>query len=301
MNRDNIPGPFGHAWGPSTIYGNWRRGTGILNNDLYSGRLVWNRQRFVKDPTTGKRQARLNPRDEWIIEDVPGLAILGKDLWDDVKARQAKLRARLRLAEGASRPERARRPAYLLSGLLNCGACGSGFSKISQHHYGCSAARDRGTCHNHLTIRRDIVEGTVVEGLRRELMDPALFKEFAEEYVREINRRRADEDRASELCREEAARIDRQIVEIIEAIKDGLRTAAMKGELERLEARKAELATQATVAPKPRLHPNLAELYRAKVADLQRELTRPEVCAEAADIFHRRASGARKRAPADRA
>ena len=47
---------------PSTIYGNWQRGTGILNNELYVGRLVWNRQRFIKDPTTGKRQARMNPQ-----------------------------------------------------------------------------------------------------------------------------------------------------------------------------------------------------------------------------------------------
>jgi hypothetical protein len=33
----------GKTWGPSTIHGNWRRGTGILNNELYIGRLVWNR------------------------------------------------------------------------------------------------------------------------------------------------------------------------------------------------------------------------------------------------------------------
>ena len=54
--------PFGHAWGPSTIHGNPKRGNGILNNELYVGRLVWNRQRFVKDPDTGKRVSRQNPR-----------------------------------------------------------------------------------------------------------------------------------------------------------------------------------------------------------------------------------------------
>jgi hypothetical protein len=53
LNRDGIPGPFGHAWGPSTIHGNPKRGNGILNNELYIGRLVWNRQRFIKDPETG--------------------------------------------------------------------------------------------------------------------------------------------------------------------------------------------------------------------------------------------------------
>ena len=39
----------------STIYGNAKRGTGILNNELYVGRLVWNRLRDVKNPDTGKR------------------------------------------------------------------------------------------------------------------------------------------------------------------------------------------------------------------------------------------------------
>ncbi len=60
LNKKGIPGPSGNGWGPSTIYGNWRRGTGILNNELYIGHMVWNRQRHVKDPFTGRRQAKPN-------------------------------------------------------------------------------------------------------------------------------------------------------------------------------------------------------------------------------------------------
>jgi hypothetical protein len=80
LNKEGVAGPDGKAWGPSTIYGNWRRGTGILNNELYVGVLVWNRQRFVKDPTTGKRQARLNPPEAWIRERVPELRIIDEAL-----------------------------------------------------------------------------------------------------------------------------------------------------------------------------------------------------------------------------
>ena len=54
LNKEGIAGPAGRSWGPSTIYGNWQRGTGILNNELYIGRLVWNRQQFIKDPDTRK-------------------------------------------------------------------------------------------------------------------------------------------------------------------------------------------------------------------------------------------------------
>jgi len=63
LNRAGIPGPNGTGWGASTINGNAARGTGILNNELYVGRLIWNRLRYLKDPTTGKRISRLN---QWV-------------------------------------------------------------------------------------------------------------------------------------------------------------------------------------------------------------------------------------------
>jgi site-specific DNA recombinase len=56
-------------------------GPGSYATSLYAGRLVWNRQRFVKDPATGKRQARRNPHDEWIVEEVPELRIDDAALW----------------------------------------------------------------------------------------------------------------------------------------------------------------------------------------------------------------------------
>jgi site-specific DNA recombinase len=87
LNKETIFGPAGKTWGPSTIHGNWRRGTGILNNELYVGRLIWNRQQFVKDPHTGWRQARLNPEAKWIVENVSHLRIVDDQLWNLVKER----------------------------------------------------------------------------------------------------------------------------------------------------------------------------------------------------------------------
>ena len=67
LNEERVPGPRGGLWQFSTIYGNRERGIGILNNELYVGRRVWNRQRFVKDPRTGKRQARLNDEADLVV------------------------------------------------------------------------------------------------------------------------------------------------------------------------------------------------------------------------------------------
>lgn len=41
LNQEGIPGPRGRAWDKSTIHGNPKRGTGILNNEIYIGRMVW--------------------------------------------------------------------------------------------------------------------------------------------------------------------------------------------------------------------------------------------------------------------
>jgi site-specific DNA recombinase len=58
--------PVRQGMGTITIHGNRQRGTGILNNELYIGRFVWNRLRYIKDPEAGKRVSRLNPESEWI-------------------------------------------------------------------------------------------------------------------------------------------------------------------------------------------------------------------------------------------
>ena len=47
----------------------------------------------MKDPVSGKRQARMNPRTSWITEIVPNLRIIGDAMWCDVQTAQ-KLRSR---------------------------------------------------------------------------------------------------------------------------------------------------------------------------------------------------------------
>jgi hypothetical protein len=60
LNRDGIPAPRGGQWNVSTLLGSPKRLNGTLNNKIYAGILVYKRQQFVKDPATGKPQARPN-------------------------------------------------------------------------------------------------------------------------------------------------------------------------------------------------------------------------------------------------
>ncbi len=138
-----------------------------------------------------------------------------------------------------------------------------------------------------MTIRRDVLEGSVVSGLQTHLMDPELVNEFAAEYHRELNRLNAarEGDRLSK--RTELERVERQLRAVIDAIKDSLRTASMKEELLALEAQKAKLQAEIehTPPPAPRLHPGIAHIYRQKVERLHDELNRPELRCRAADVL----------------
>ena len=182
LNQDKIAGPFGGTWSPSTIHGNPKRGTGVLNNELYIGRLIWNRLRYVKNPDTGKRISRLNPKAEWITKEIPSLRIVGYELWNATKDRQSATR---RTITRAGNIGFARRPQYLFSGLSKCGVCGAGFIMAGRNRLACFGAREKGTCDNRLTIRRDEVEARVLKALEEKLLNQELFEEFCEEFTRD--------------------------------------------------------------------------------------------------------------------
>ena len=123
LNADPLPGPEGRGWRDTTIRGHSARGTGILRNELYVGHLVWNRMRFIKDPTTGKRISRMNPPEQWVTEEVPQLRIIDQELWTRVQTRLVNMRE----AAGANNPDRPkfwenRRAQHILSGKVFCAA-----------------------------------------------------------------------------------------------------------------------------------------------------------------------------------
>jgi site-specific DNA recombinase len=268
LNAERCPGPGGSPWNPSTIHGNPARGTGILNNELYVGRLVWNRLRYLNDPDTGKRVSRPNPPSEWVTTAVPELRIVDDDLWNQVKARQ--LQMRLVASNGDPKQfNRARRPKYLFSGLTKCAECGGGYVMYWRDRLACFGARSRGTCTNRLTISRQEVEERVLVALRDKLMRRDLFEDFCREYVRELNRLRMEHRAGLSSARTELATVEREIRKLVQAIKDGVSALSIKDELLKLEARKAELQSRVDATEMPELlHPRMADVYRAKVGSL---------------------------------
>ena len=288
LNEKGIPGPSGNPWRDTTIRGHFGRGTGILNNELYVGRLVWNRLTYLKDPKTGRRRSRHNPPEKWIVHDVPALRVVDDELWEAVKARQGSIRASDRVVKArATRFWERRRSRHLLSGLVRCQECGSRYAAVGRDYLACSAARGSGTCSNRQSIRRPALEGLILDGLRQRLMAPELVEEFIRAFQKEINHQRREDDALRDAKGRELADIKRKLDGLIEAIADGLRAPGLQQRLDELEARR--IAIEECLAASPttpvRLHPNLAQVYRRQVEQLQQALDHPEIRDEAVQVL----------------
>ena len=210
---------------------------------MYIGGIIWNRQRFIKDPETGKRQARPNAPAEWIVQEVPELRIVDDELWNAAKTRQTAIK--LKREEDGTQVQNSfrdrRRPKYLFSGLIKCACCRGGYAMISTDLIGCSTARNKGTCDNRSSIPRERLETRVLNALRYHLMNPALFKEFCNEFTREMNRLRMEGSASIEAARSEIKRIERELDTPLNLILKGGAADKINAKMVQLESRKAEL------------------------------------------------------------
>lgn len=185
LNAEFVKPPRGKLWSPSALHGKKDRGSGILRNPIYVGRIVWDKVRMVKDPDTGKRVSRPNPESEWKTVEVPELRIIPDELFEAVQAQMARRSHRNRSENIVAQ----RRPKHLLSGLLRCGACGSGICRAGTDRSGrtrlrCSAHTNSGACPNPKTFYADEVEELVIDSLTRELATPEQIKVYARCYIK---------------------------------------------------------------------------------------------------------------------
>ena len=160
-------------------------------------------------------------------------------------------------------------------------------SKVSANHYGCSTARNKGTCDNRLTVRQDELEGLVLAALQSRLMDPALLEEFCTEYTRHLNALRNEKNASLIVAKAELTKLAKERENLIQAIKDGVPASEIKDDLARITARREELEEllDGTKEEPVLLHPGMAGHYRKQIARLAAALNDDENRAEAADLI----------------
>ena len=262
LNADGVAPPRGRFWRASALLGNPRRHCGILQNEIYVGRIVWNRVRMVRDPDTERRVSRINPESEWQRADAPHLAILDAATFDAAQARRA--------ARTRAQPRDRQRPRYPLSGLLRCGCCGAGMS-IKDRQNGrrrivCSQMKEAGACDHRRPYLLDAIEEAVIGALRDKLGSRDAIAWYVRVYNDEQRRHADDSVRQRARLERDVARTQGELDRTIDAlIKGRLSDAEADTRLPELRAaRDAATAALAASAEPPRvvtLHPAAVDAY----------------------------------------
>lgn len=272
LNAEGVPGPRGAGtWGPSTIHGHAVRGTGILNNELYIGRLIWNRRRWLKDPDTGRRVPRENPPDQWTVTEVPALRVVSDTLWRAVKAKQGAM-AQGAMRKGATTMA-SRRPVYIFSGLIKCGVCGRGYV-VNNGKLTCGGYKQRGTCENSRRVSIEEVDGRVLTALQEKFFAGPHFEVFCQEFTAMENEVRMERRGNIVGAERELANVRKGIAKMVDTFAEYGPVPELKDKWNTLQARKLELeATLATAEePGPLLHPKMADVFREEVIALRSAL-----------------------------
>jgi site-specific DNA recombinase len=275
LNADGVASPRGGAWAVSALVGDRARGSGLLNNALYTGHLVWNRRQWLKDPDTGRRTCVDRPQAEWQTRDVPHLRIVPPALWAAVRARD-----QLRTTQ----PQGGAPLRTLFAGLLRCPTCAGPVVAIDARRYGCNARRDRGptACANALAWPRRAVDAALLAVVRDELVSPAALAELhaavrgALASARRTGNADADAGRLAALQGEIGRLVD-AVAQL--GLSDALRARLAAAEAERaaIEQRAVQLAS--TPVPKAAevmagYKRRLLQLQGALESDADRDRTR---------------------------
>ncbi len=268
LNREKVPGPTGGVWNASALLGSPKRRNGILNNELYHGTIVYNRQRFIKDPDTGKRVARENPESEWQRQAVPHLSVIDDEIWDAVQRRRAE--------RGGPHLYQQRRPKRPLSGLIYCGACGSRYIVATHDYLRCSGRVNSGICDCSRTIEMREVEERVLGALRRNLLASDVVADAVETYRRERMRLAAERRQSRGRLEADLADVERKINRMLKLVEDGHAEPAVAGpRLNKLAQERRDLEAAMAAEPQNKIvevFPNAAERYAKKAAEIHKAL-----------------------------
>jgi site-specific DNA recombinase len=265
LNAEGVPSPRGGTWALSALVGDRKRGAGLLNNEIYIGRLVWNRRQWVKDPETGRRRYVDRPRDEWQVREVPELRIVPPELWAAARARDISRN---------TRPQGGAPMKTLFAGLLRCPTCAGPMTAIDARRYGCNVRKDRGpaACDNDRAYSRRAVDAALLTVIREELLSPSALVELhraARQAIAELSR-----PGSGEAPRARLATVQAEIGRLVDAVAQLGMSDALRARLAAAEAERAVLERQVAAArsdPTPTVEQVVAT-YRRQMLQLQAAL-----------------------------
>tara|TARA_R110001599_G_scaffold353775_1_gene597178 strand:+ start:17285 stop:18874 length:1590 start_codon:yes stop_codon:yes gene_type:complete len=270
LNERKVKSPRCSSWGVSSLYGSPAKGTGVLHNEMYIGRHIWNRSQWIKDPDTGKRIRVERPESEWCINAREDLRIISNELWE-----KSRLRFKTPSIKGGVKGKGGR-VRSLLGGLLACDKCGAPVVVVSSHSYGCSNRMNRGAsiCEG-VNVNRQLAEKKLLDEIRELMLSEELVEYAYIETMRILNGLMSDKDLSRDSALKRIDELDKEINRYVEAIGAiGISDSIVK-KLKAAEEEKKSCELTLAEKKSEAVLPDLAlikGMYRDKVGELQESL-----------------------------
>jgi len=233
--------PRGDYWRVSTIIR-------ILQNELYIGKLLWNKTKTQRDSATGKRKRIINKFEEWKSRIDDNLRLISDQLWEKVQSRSNKFENTRRFVEIKKQYS-----THLLIPYAKCEECGGTFSIVSggkYAKYGCSNNWNKGSscCKNSIRIKKTLLEELIIYALIKELANDDSILNLAEEIYKNFENYLGTifESDISEI-EQKLMKINDEIENMIKAIKSGFISESLKQELKESEKKKKDLENRLTL------------------------------------------------------
>ncbi len=275
LNGRGVNGPRGGKWSRNAIYGDQRDRSGILNNPIYTGELVWNRSMFLRDPDTGKRVKIRNPENAWVRRAVPELRIVSEELIAEAQARTAQSRKKgdaIRIGLGKMGARSGADGKYMLTGLLRCSVCGGPISSTARGTFGCSVRHNRGlsACTNDVKFKRSEAEQAVLQAVRVKLFTPQALERFVDFLGEEQARQSSTGPDTAARLRKALHEVEKRIARWMLVGEEENAIQSVVDRLRQLDREKREIRAELTQAEsaQPLTATDLDELREAGIAAL---------------------------------
>ena len=168
---------------------------------------------------------------------------------------------------------RQNRQRHLPSGLIRCGCCGSNHTISGKDYYHCAGHKERGTCGNTVSVRKEPLETATIAILQHGLLTEEHARLFVEEFGREMARLSQGDDRRNEAARVRLRQVETELASLYQNLLAGLASPAVRAMIEEREAEEVRLETSVSTRAKPMAqilpHPALLDMYARKVQALR--------------------------------
>jgi site-specific DNA recombinase len=236
----------------NNLKGGWSNGTiaGILQNEKYVGKLIWNKTKSVKNPKTGRKVAVARPVEEWIVNEDPDIRIIDDGTWNVAQQRWKEINAAFPKGKkgfgSKQKGKAASHPSALLCGSLQCSKCGGQIGMVSGKgggYYGCMNAR-RGSCDNTVKVRRKVIEQRFIEILQQRVLQPEHFELLCKEIENAIKEEAKGIPEDIRLKTDALEDYETKLNRLLEFIEEGRATSIVAKRVEDYEAKIATLRSE---------------------------------------------------------